>query len=329
MPRKSTSSSTPGDDGAGAEQSQISQIHHSQSPSDIVHLPESTGQMVEATEQQLKARAEGGVSIEDYLLPRSLTLRLAKSVLPPNTSIQKDAVLAIQKAATVFVSYLSSQYVSPFIPLDLSCVQEDNVLTLGAVFSANEATLKRTVAPSDVFSAISELEFDGFRTRLEQELEAFTELKAGKRRGKKGDSGSSATAAAAAAEGVGKDAEEEEEDGDRGVKRVKRAEEKKKNGIGGGGGEEEEGDETQEEHEQEQEQDDEEEEEEEEEEEDEEEEEEQKDDDEEEEEENDIDRVEDLDRAKRPMNPDVEGDESDSEDEDGPGSQLRGDLGLG
>ncbi|RAK93504.1 histone-fold-containing protein, partial [Aspergillus costaricaensis CBS 115574] len=158
MPRKSTSSSTPGDDGA-AEQPQISQIHHSQSPSDIVHLPESTGQMVEATEQQLKARAEGGVSIEDYLLPRSLTLRLAKSVLPPNTSIQKDAVLAIQKAATVFVSYLSSH--------------------------ANEATLKRTVAPSDVFSAISELEFDGFRTRLEQELEAFTELKAGKRRAKK------------------------------------------------------------------------------------------------------------------------------------------------
>ncbi|RAH60989.1 histone-fold-containing protein [Aspergillus piperis CBS 112811] len=303
MPRKSTSSSTPGDDGAGAEQSQISQIHHSQSPSDIVHLPESTGQMVEATEQQLKARAEGGVSIEDYLLPRSLTLRLAKSVLPPNTSIQKDAVLAIQKAATVFVSYLSSH--------------------------ANEATLKRTVAPSDVFSAISELEFDGFRTRLEQELEAFTELKAGKRRAKKGDSSSSTTAAAAAAEGVGKDAEEEEEDGDRGVKRVKRAEEKKKNGIGGGGGEEEEGDETQEEHEQEQEQDDEEEEEEEEEEEDEEEEEEQKDDDDEDEEENDIDRVEDLDRAKRPMNPDVEGDESDSEDEDGPGSQLRGDLGLG
>ncbi|GLA23413.1 transcriptional regulator family: Histone-like TF [Aspergillus niger] len=295
MPRKSTSSSTPGDDG-GPEQSQSQQIH-SQSPSDIVHLPESTGQMVEATEQQLKARAEGGVSIEDYLLPRSLTLRLAKSVLPPNTSIQKDAVLAIQKAATVFVSYLSSH--------------------------ANEATLKRTVAPSDVFSAISELEFDGFRTRLEQELEAFTELKAGKRRAKKGDSGT--TAAAAAAEGVGKsgDAEEEEEDGDRGVKRVKRAEGEKKNGIGAGG-EEEEGDETQEEHEQEQEQEDEEEEEEEEEEDDEEEEEEHKDD-----EDDDIDRVEDLDRARRPTNPDVEGDDSDSEDEDGPGSQLRGDLGLG
>jgi DNA polymerase epsilon subunit 3 len=85
---------------------------------------------VQSTEQQLKAQAEG-VNVEvtnntislqsqttfadqvpkkkDLLLPRSVTQRLAKSVLPPNTTIQKDALLAIQKAATVFVSYLSSQ----------------------------------------------------------------------------------------------------------------------------------------------------------------------------------------------------------------------------
>lgn len=57
--------------------------------------------------------------LQDYLLPRSLTLRLAKSVLPPNTTVQKDAVLAMQKAATVFVSYLSSQYVYHRDPLHL------------------------------------------------------------------------------------------------------------------------------------------------------------------------------------------------------------------
>ncbi|KAF7131341.1 hypothetical protein CNMCM5793_004455 [Aspergillus hiratsukae] len=77
-------------------------------PSPQPQTQTSPVQNVQATEQQLKARAEG-----DYLLPRSLTLRLAKSVLPPNTAIQKDAVLAIQKAATVFVSYLASQY-APF-----------------------------------------------------------------------------------------------------------------------------------------------------------------------------------------------------------------------
>ncbi|KAF4170494.1 hypothetical protein CNMCM8060_005215 [Aspergillus lentulus] len=64
-------------------------------PSPQPQTQTSPVQNVQATEQQLKARAEG-----DYLLPRSLTLRLAKAVLPPNTAIQKDAVLAIQKAAT-------------------------------------------------------------------------------------------------------------------------------------------------------------------------------------------------------------------------------------
>lgn len=48
---------------------------------------------------------------KDFLLPRTLISRLAKGVLPPNTSIHRDALLAITKAATVFVSYLSSQYV--------------------------------------------------------------------------------------------------------------------------------------------------------------------------------------------------------------------------
>jgi len=33
--------------------------------------------------------------------------RLAKGVLPPNTQIQKDAITAMSKSATVFVNYLS------------------------------------------------------------------------------------------------------------------------------------------------------------------------------------------------------------------------------
>ena len=191
-------------------------------------------------------------------------------------------------------------------------------------YSANEATLKRTVAPSDVFSAISELEFDGFRSRLEKELDAFTELKAGKRKAKKGD------AEAAAAEG-GKGSAASEGGGgaaSRGVKRVKRAEGEEAASSRPEEGDD--GDETQDEAEQVDEHEHEHEEEADEEEEGEEEEEE-----EEEEEpgdEEDIDRVEDLDRdsrARRVMDPDAAGDESDSDDDAGPSSQLRGDLGLG
>ncbi|KAG2022077.1 hypothetical protein GB937_004171 [Aspergillus fischeri] len=257
-------------------------------PSPQPQTQTSPAQNVQATEQQLKARAEG-----DYLLPRSLTLRLAKAVLPPNTAIQKDAVLAIQKAATVFVSYLASH--------------------------ANEATLKRTVTPADVFAALSELEFEAFQPRLEKELEAFTEMKAGKRKGRKSGAGVGDEAGA-----VQQTQEDDEESAVREAKRVKR--------VQGGsssaqvGEEEEDDDDTQEEQEQGLEHEEEIEEDEQEEDEDVDEEE-----DEDETQEEDIDRVEDLDRDSRPrrtMDPDA-ADDTESEDELGPGTQLQSGLGLG
>ncbi|KAJ5135799.1 transcriptional regulator family: Histone-like TF [Penicillium bovifimosum] len=285
-PRKSTSSVTPAD------------------PDDsLLQSPEAASEKpVFATEQQLKARAEAGASVEvsstaktlnsaydryseiphiqphtqqearqenkkhkamlnrsllqDYLLPRSLTIRLAKSVLPPNTTIQKDAVLAMQKAATVFVSYLSSQ--------------------------ANDGTLKRTIAPSDVFNALSELELGSFRGRLERELEAYTDIKAGKRKSKKADANGETQDALGGTQGDDGDEEDVEE-----------------------GEEEEEEEEDESEDEEEEEGDD-------------------------RAREDDLDHVEDLDRepgARRgPIDPDAE--ETD-DDENGPGSQLRDDLGLG
>ncbi|OJI97491.1 hypothetical protein ASPVEDRAFT_59191 [Aspergillus versicolor CBS 583.65] len=277
-------SSSPGGDADAPPKS------HSQS-----EQPQNT---VQATEQQLKARAEG-VSIEDYLLPRSITVRLAKSVLPPNTSVQKDAVLAIQKAATVFVSYLSSH--------------------------ANEATLKRTVTPVDVLNAISELELEGFRPRLEKELDKFTDLKAAKRKPRKSAEGETKTDENGDGDGetqtgtIGEG--EKKEVVVRGVKRLK----KDGAGAGAGGDEAEEddqdqdgedeiedaGDEVEEEHDEDAT------------------EEEEEDEDEEEEagENDDIDRVEDIDRERRMMDPDA-GDDTESDD-DGPGSQLRGNMGLG
>ncbi|BCS25799.1 putative CBF/NF-Y family transcription factor [Aspergillus puulaauensis] len=253
---------------------------------------------VQATEQQLKARAEG-VSIEDYLLPRSITVRLAKSVLPPNTSVQKDAVLAIQKAATVFVSYLSSH--------------------------ANEATLKRTVTPADVLDAISELELEGFRPRLEKELDKFTDLKAAKRKPRKSAEGETKMGENGEGEGDGEiqtgaiGGGEKKEVVVRGVKRVKR------DGAGGDDAEEDDqdkdgedevedaGDGVEEEHDEDATE--------------EEEEEEEEDEEEEAGENDDIDRVEDIDRERRMMDPDA-GDDTESDD-DGPGSQLRGNMGLG
>ncbi|RMZ91257.1 hypothetical protein DV736_g1484, partial [Chaetothyriales sp. CBS 134916] len=61
-------------------------------------------------------------------------LRIARGVLPPNTSLQKDALLALTKSATVFVSYLANQ--------------------------ANELATRKTVQPGDVIKALKECEFD-------------------------------------------------------------------------------------------------------------------------------------------------------------------------
>lgn len=186
--------------------------------------------------------------------------------------------------------------------------------------SANDATLKRTVAPSDVFNALTELEFDSFRTRLEQELEAYTETKAGKRKPKKSDvnggtdagGGSSGTADAAATQRE----DENVEMVDNPAKRVKRDSEGGDGDLRAAHGD---GDETQEEEDDDDGED--------------EEQEEEEDEEEEEDDEqpggDDIDRVEDLDSQPRPMDPDADAGETDDDDDDGPGSQLRDDMGLG
>ncbi|KZF22231.1 histone-fold-containing protein [Xylona heveae TC161] len=104
------------------------------------------------------AKDKDGMGIEDLSLPRAMVQRLAKSVLPANTQIQKDAVLAISKSATVFVNYLSSY--------------------------ANEAAQranKKTIMPNDVFDAIKEIEFEAFLPRLEAELTKYNSIQVEKR----------------------------------------------------------------------------------------------------------------------------------------------------
>lgn len=50
-------------------------------------------------------------TIEDLTLPKSIITRLAKGVLPANTQIQANAIMAMSKSTTVFISYLAAQYV--------------------------------------------------------------------------------------------------------------------------------------------------------------------------------------------------------------------------
>ena len=87
-----------------------------------------------------------------------MVTRLAKGVLPPNTQIQKDAILAVSKGATVFISYLAD--------------------------AANEHTLKdnrKTISPQNVLQALKDIEFESFLPRVEAELAKFNEIQTCKR----------------------------------------------------------------------------------------------------------------------------------------------------
>lgn len=85
-------------------------------------------------------------------------------------------------------------------------------------YSANEQTVKRTVNPEDVLSAISEIEFDNFLPRLQRELDVHAEAAAGKRKAKREKE--KARESGAGADAANKN--DEGDDGERGTKRVKR-----------------------------------------------------------------------------------------------------------
>lgn len=112
--------------------------------------------------------------------------RLAKGVLPANTQIQKDALLAMHKSATVFVSYIASKYAHS-LPVLLvlayvhGCLPANkihlSVFVLIPCLSSNDLARmsnKKTISPQDVMSALKDAELEGFLPRLEAELKSMS-----------------------------------------------------------------------------------------------------------------------------------------------------------
>ena len=112
--------------------------------------------------------------------------RLAKGVLPANTQIQKDALLAMHKSATVFVSYIASKYAqssshfaSCFARVH-GCLPANgphlSIFVLTLCCSSNDLARmsnKKTISPQDVMSALKDAELEGFLPRLEAELKSM------------------------------------------------------------------------------------------------------------------------------------------------------------
>ncbi|KAG9245021.1 histone-fold-containing protein [Calycina marina] len=105
-----------------------------------------------------EAPIKEGINIEDLNLPKSIVQRLAKGVLPANTQIQNNAMIALSKSATVFVNYLAS-------------TANENAASAG----------RKTISPQDVLKALDDLEFGDFKPRLEGELAKFNETQTDKR----------------------------------------------------------------------------------------------------------------------------------------------------
>ncbi|KAI2466136.1 histone-fold-containing protein, partial [Annulohypoxylon bovei var. microspora] len=128
----------------------------SQRPAEATTPSEKDKEKKDAKDKDKDGR--DAITIEDLNLPKSIITRLAKGVLPPNTQIQANAVLAMCKSATVFISHIAN--------------------------AANEKTLssnKKTIMPADVFDALNDIEFEFMRERLEAEFKKFNEVQTTKR----------------------------------------------------------------------------------------------------------------------------------------------------
>ncbi|RCI07823.1 hypothetical protein L249_5833 [Ophiocordyceps polyrhachis-furcata BCC 54312] len=120
--------------------------------------PSTNGQSHTSSSAEKRHGSKDTVTIEDLSLPKSIITRLAKGVLPPNTQIQANAILAMSKGATLFISYLASH--------------------------ANEHTTnagKKTISPTDVFKALDDTEFSFLREPLEAEFAKFNAMQTEKR----------------------------------------------------------------------------------------------------------------------------------------------------
>ncbi|KAI9305741.1 histone-fold-containing protein [Cunninghamella echinulata] len=89
-------------------------------------------------------------SIEELELPKANVARVLKNALPQGTALQKNAKLAVGKAATVFISYISS-------------------LANDVAKSSNH----KTITTADVFKAMETAELDSLMPKLKERLEGI------------------------------------------------------------------------------------------------------------------------------------------------------------
>jgi DNA polymerase epsilon subunit 3 len=131
----------------------------------------------ESTTGQISAQAQQELvsdGIENYELPKTLVTRIAKSGIPENSKLQKEAVLSLVKGSTVFINYLAA--------------------------TAHDVALSKqhkSISASDVLKALELIEFGDLNEMLQNELQIY-------RNNMKNDKGKKERAEKSAASAKGK-----------------------------------------------------------------------------------------------------------------------------
>ncbi|KDR71662.1 hypothetical protein GALMADRAFT_143909 [Galerina marginata CBS 339.88] len=143
-----------------------------------------------SAETQQNLVSEG---IENFELPKSVVMKIAKSSIPDNVKLQKETVLSLVKGSTVFINYLAA-----------------------TAHDVAQSKQHKSISASDVLKALEMIEFSDVVNKLQGELQIYRDLskndksKKGTSNGassssRKAPTGSASASASAPPKGKGKE----------------------------------------------------------------------------------------------------------------------------
>ncbi|KAJ3864427.1 histone-fold-containing protein [Lentinula novae-zelandiae] len=130
-----------------------------------------------SAQQQQDLVSEG---IDNFELPKSLVTKIAKSAVPDNTKLQKEAILSLVKGSTVFINYLG---VSSSLDLqrkslfsyDPSTFQTSLKCTFefSSAHEVAQSKQHKSISASDVLKALEMIELGDLVEPLSAELQVY------------------------------------------------------------------------------------------------------------------------------------------------------------
>ncbi|KAF8180832.1 histone-fold-containing protein [Pholiota molesta] len=112
--------------------------------------------------------------IENFELPKSVVMKIAKSAIPDNVKLQKETVLSLVKGSTVFINYLAA-----------------------TAHDVAQSKQHKSISASDVLKALETIEFGDMVNKLQAELLLYRDLSKNDK-GKKGNNSTNGAAGASA-----------------------------------------------------------------------------------------------------------------------------------